>query len=338
METFDRLLELPNVSRISLHKEVERLFYKKIINNSGLQNCYSNSWAYIWQIANENSFKYYDGFALLSLTPVWGQSFPDELTINSEQTIGAAKTAVNFAKKAAAVFNRPIFLRKIYNGETKNYLAAQKKLMKVPKFQKNSNICFLPDDNFPERIIDIPDQIECIGRRYQYFRRKRNRFLRSADTSLLEIRENYTTEDYFNLLEHWSQDISLRLCKQYPSMKYDDILTWVKSPYPSLHAFFNSYRDEEDIFSYMVYYDGEPAGLLCACRMSTACAALYGNYALTSLDCFPYYHALMVSKYLKEKGFSHVNHGGSEIAGLDFFKRKCGGFQKVCPESFVVEP
>ncbi len=337
MTIFARLSELPNVSRINLHKEAERLFYKKIINNSGLENCYFNSWAYIWQIAGGNSFKYYDGAVLLSLTPAWGESFPDELTINSKQNPVAAETAVKFARAATAFFKRPIYIRKIYDKKIKTCLI-DKKLKQIPKFQKNSNICLLPDDNFPERVINISDQLEHCGKRYQCIRTNRNHFLHSADPALLDIKEDYPAGDYLSLLDRWSRDISMRLCKRNPEIKYKDVLAWVRSPYPELYAFFDKYKNEEDIYSFMAYYDKEPAGIMCACKISSSCVSLYANYSLTKPDGFPYYHAILISEYLKGKGFTHVNQGGSEIAGLDFFKKKCGGFLKIYPESFIVEP
>lgn len=332
------LLNVSHVSPIRLQDEEERLLYKRTCQSSGLENCYANSWAYIWQIANKYSLKFFDGFHLFSLTPGWGRMFPDELTINSAQTVTAAEAALEFATRAAALLGRTIRIRKVYGQEAVNYFRDIGVPARPPEPLVSEDVRNLPDDNYPERVVDIADQLAHQDKRFEYLRLRVNRFGKQTAGKVLELREEYSREDYFRLLKSWSHDVTSRLAKRYPAIDPDSIREWVEAPYPALYEFFHRYRSETDLFSFIHYMNGRPAGLMCACRVSATGAALYANFSVTEAKGFPFVHSLAISQYLRTKGFTHVNLGGSEIQGLDLFKYRCGGFMEIRPSTFLVHP
>lgn len=336
---YENLLTLPFVSRINLEDRHERLFYKKIISVSGLENCYSNSWAYIWQIAAGGaSFKFSDGNHLISLTPGWGKSFPDELIINSTQNKESAEIALAFAKKSSAILGYPIFIRKVYSSESKDWFNGQAGLLRVEKGLQNDIVTDLPDDNYPERIVDIAEQLNHHGKSYQWLRNGLNYFRRTVDCENVKIEELFSLNDCLFLLDEWAGDLADRLATKYQFSSLDDAKLWVKSPYPDLFAFFSTFVGEDDLYSFVTYVGKKPVAVLFACRISNNCAALYANFSLVMPKFLPVYNALLISKFLQTKGFKKISYGGSEIVELDFFKRKCGGFLEITPDTFVVEP
>lgn len=334
MNHFNALENIDNLSRLDIESESEREFYKKTINASSLTGCYCCSWAYIWQIAGERGYKYYDGRHLLTLTPGWGGVVPDELVINSDQNQDSARLALQLAQQVSRVLGREVKIRKVYG------LGAQQQLENAGFFPLKKklladDITLLPDDNYPERVVDIALQSERKGKKYQWLRNGLNVLKKNIDLNEIAIKNSFLKEECLLLLDEWSAGLASRLVLRY-GFSHAEGRAWIKSPYPPLFDFFIKYRKEDDLFPFLITYKEKAVAVFCGCRVAPQCVALYANFSLTEPRYLALYIATLASDYLGQLGFCEINLGGSEIAELDFFKRKCGGDVRHVPRTYVV--
>ncbi len=310
------LLEEANWSMFS---EADADLYKYCFTRASDDWAYENNWSFIKQEARYAALKYYDGELLLTIVSKNDDSpFLFAFISFCEKKENAVNTLIHIASQIASLCSKRLVVRKIPQDLATFLLQSGYFVIISPGDFIYANE--LPEDIYPQVIIDIKKALDCKGGGWVKTRNMLKYFKNSYSYRVEDL-SKINTKDAERAVESWSNDyISKFRANHDDKVANNQIID--PTAFTMLATEFASNIDNQYYFSKVLYVDAQPVGFTFAGRVSNTCSALYSSIASTRYRGSPEFLLCQLLQQIFAANISFMNMGGSEKEGLYLYKKK----------------
>jgi hypothetical protein len=180
-----------------------------------------------------------------------------------------------------------------------------------------THACDVPEDVFPQAVIDTRRAAELAGTAFQPVRNHINHLRKSYDVRVEDARFVQVSR-VEELADRWQQQHYDRMVRQgNATVSQADA-----SAYTTFQKHFGDRLDDTEYFGRVLVIDGVLSGFAFAARTSHVCAALYASFCVLGVRGAAEELIVGVVRALIGAGVPFLNLGGAETKGLFDFKRK----------------
>ena len=301
----------------SVLTEQDETLFQPYFNRPGLEHSYENNWLFVLQEMRNGAFKYCDGNNLVIAASKYDES-PFIFVFPPWGTFDTFACKVNsIAQHLASVTGKQVVFRKVSEDRV-GLLRANARLSTVAP-SRFTNPRDIPEDTYPQVIIDIHDSIQCHGSHFVKIRNHVRFFKEHYHPTFADLTGENLDEVVY-AIKGWQQQYELRKANE--TDNNPDIPKVDVTAYTCLAEKFSSRTDAVDYYSVVLYALGQPVGFALAGRTSGEDAALYCSVCKTGIRGGAESLHLRMLDRLSNGGIRYLNLGGAENEGLHNFKKK----------------
>lgn len=309
----EQLRQVPQISQTTVADK--DTFNKLLIQNTTEENTdYGNSWSYILQGTFFGSYKYYDGKTILAITTRYPGKTP--FVIVKAAGKNYIEKIAEIATKLRAISGERVIVKNLNSDEFK-------KLQNFGFTDYLIGDCWserfkYDDDTYPEAIVHIPTALALKGSKFKLLKYRINA-LRRRHRILVEKYTPIIFADGIKVWQKWSASFVKRFEKELKANPLDAHSIDLHKTYVER---LSSIYDGKNVFSYMLYIDGEPHAFTLAEKVSPSTIGFYSNISSNTHQGLS--ELLLYEAFARalQAGFTYANLGGSEFESLFNFKKK----------------
>lgn len=189
----------------------------------------------------------------------------------------------------------------------------------------------VPEDQFPQVVIDVPATLEMYGSRYRRMRNDLRYFEGQCRPEVLDLHP-LNCQEVTEFVHAWCREYNFR---HGSGSGADEAVIIDPTAYSILAEQFASAIDNNNYFAKLVRVGGRLAAFTLAGRSGADCAAQYANLSLLRVRGCSEFLLFELLRELWRADISYLNLGGAETEGQFQFKKKFD--VRLIKESFEVE-
>ncbi|WP_147274906.1 phosphatidylglycerol lysyltransferase domain-containing protein [Ferruginivarius sediminum] len=317
--TFGSLLMNDNWERLSA--EDERLFMK-FAKAFGRCCAYENSFAYIVQETRSNAARYcVEGLLAVAFIKDENSDFVFLLPPWAADTEPVTDVHVFLCQNLRRATGRRVVLRRTPKQLSRRLEGSGRFRMLPPStFTLPAD---LPEDIFPQVLIDVEQVNSLVGPRFQKLRNQISYLQRTCSLCAVDL-DAQTQSDVPYVIHKWVEKYNARNINIERTIMEAD-----PAAYDVLWRHFSNHADNGEYFGRLLYLNGDPAGFSFCGRIDRNSAALYASVSASNTRGTSNYLLVDAVGNLHQKGISLLNLGGSETESLHDYKKRYGRVKEL---------
>jgi hypothetical protein len=293
----------------------DRELYSDYFDRNDDPYLYENNWAFVCQEARLAGVRYCDGDMLVSMVTK-GVTSPNVILFAPLGDRRAfARTAGSLVAQVQELTGKRVVVRRVPPA-LRDALLQSGGFASFP-VTSFTHACDVPEDVFPQTVIDTRRAAQLTGTVLQPLRNHINH-VRRSHAVLVEDARSVQTSDIEELAARWQQQHHERMVRQGNAT----VSEADASAYTTFLKHFGERLDDTEYFGRVLVIDGVLSGFAFAARTSPVCAALYASLCVLGVRGASEELIVGVVRALADAGVPFLNLGGAETKGLFDFKKK----------------
>ncbi len=316
----DALSTIPHVSPLS---DADEALYERFFRARSRSErfTYSNSWTYVVQAARNESFKYFDGETLFTITRRPNSRYA--FRILDPMGHNPAHAISEVSRRLVDYNRQPILLAKVAPDVAIRLSASG---FRTPHWN-SSALEELPDDIFSQPICDLKEYSggphrPPSGHQFLKLRQKLSRFLQGKHKCEVRPLTSGNAQDAIAVLHEWKNGFMRRYGLRNIALPAID--SYYFDPYLVLISAMAPRMSQKEHIAFLLYIDERPSALSLLSEISDCAVGQYVSLCVNNIKGLSEYLVTLSFKQACERGYRFVNMGGAETKSLFDFNKKFG--------------